>query len=416
MSQDPGPPPAAEAERAALQLLRACATPAGFVAARDPVRNYHRVWSRDGVVCGLAALAAGERPLIDALEATLRTLARHQGRSGQLPSNVAPQQAPGGPGAEVSYGGKAGRVDATLWFILGVSLLGPAAGRWAALRELWPALERALQVVRAWEFNGRGLVYVPRAGDWADEDLLHGYVLYDQALRLWAWRAAAVAARGLGRDATADALREEAAAVERRVRGDFWPEARAAQPLYDPGVLRPHVDARRDHFLAAFEPGGADERFDALGNALCCLLGLARAERLPRVLGRARALLRHGLVPAFAPEVAPGDPGYAVLQATCAGAFRHQPGRYHNGGLWPMVNGFWVLAAHGAGDGALAGALTAGILRAAALEGYAFCEYLDGHTGQAAGVRGQAWSGAAVILATRPAAARALLQASSDDA
>jgi len=50
-------------------------------------------------------------------------------------------------------------------------------------------------------------------------------------------------------------------------------------------------------------------------------------------------------VPAFDPVVQPDEPAYAVLQNTCAGTFRHQPGRYHNGGLWPMVAGFWVLAA-----------------------------------------------------------------------
>ena len=38
-------------------------------------------------------------------------------------------------------------------------------------------------------------------------------------------------------------------------------------------------------------------------------------------------------------------PAYDALQRAAGGAFRNQPGRYHNGGLWPMITGFWALAA-----------------------------------------------------------------------
>jgi hypothetical protein len=38
----------------------------------------------------------------------------------------------------------------------------------------------------AWEFNNKGLLYVPLSGNWADEYITDGYVLYDQLLRVWA--------------------------------------------------------------------------------------------------------------------------------------------------------------------------------------------------------------------------------------
>ena len=102
--------------RKARQLLHECSTSKGFVAAVSPRTNYRRVWARDGCVCGLAALADEDPDLLDTFEATLRTLASHQGPCGQIPSNV-------GLDGEVSYGGPVGRVDATIWFVLGVGWL-----------------------------------------------------------------------------------------------------------------------------------------------------------------------------------------------------------------------------------------------------------------------------------------------------
>ena len=50
--------------------------------------------------------------------------------------------------------------------------------------EKLPQLKKCLSLLDSWEFNNRGFVYVPRSGDWADEYILEGYVLYDQLLRL----------------------------------------------------------------------------------------------------------------------------------------------------------------------------------------------------------------------------------------
>ena len=354
----------------ALALLRRCSTPAGFVAATEDRANYRRVWARDGCVCGLAALVSGDTRLVDTFEATLRTLARHQGRAGQLPSNVAHD-------GRVSYGGNAGRVDATLWFVLGVRLLGHR--RPGVARELAEHVERAAAVLEAWEMNQRGLLYVPRAGDWADEYVLSGYVLYDQALRLWAQGG--------------DALRQ-------RIERSYWPGAGGPDDaLYDPVVLGPLARADRSYFLAAFQPGEACDRFDALGNALCCLLGVGSDAQRGRILAHAEAAMRWDLVPAFDPPIQVGEAEYRVLEGAAQAHLRNTPGRYHNGGLWPMVNGFWVLAARAHSDERLAARLRRGIARAVALGDHAYAEYVDANTGEPGGTLGQAWSAAGAVLA-----------------
>jgi hypothetical protein len=75
-------------------------------------------------------------------------------------------------------------------------------------------------VLDAWEFNGKHLVYVPQSGDWADEYVQHGYVLYDQLLRLWALE---LAAQRYGRADWAD----KAAAIRAVLRRNYWNEPAA---------------------------------------------------------------------------------------------------------------------------------------------------------------------------------------------
>ena len=41
----------------AIELLQKCSSEQGFLASAQDISNYKRVWARDGVICGLAALA-----------------------------------------------------------------------------------------------------------------------------------------------------------------------------------------------------------------------------------------------------------------------------------------------------------------------------------------------------------------------
>src|SRR5450755_3833136 len=97
-----------------LEMLQHCLSPTGFVASPTDIDNYARVWARDGVIEGLAALASGETDLIAGMERTLHTLRQHQGPHGEIPSNVSVD------GSQVSFGRLVGRVDALLWYVIGV--------------------------------------------------------------------------------------------------------------------------------------------------------------------------------------------------------------------------------------------------------------------------------------------------------
>src|SRR3970282_3031591 len=92
----------------AVELLEKVSSSEGFLASAQNISNYKRVWARDGVICGLAALASGDEVLIGTFRKTLETLATNQHRNGTIPSNVMTN----GDVVEVSYGGLAGGGDA----------------------------------------------------------------------------------------------------------------------------------------------------------------------------------------------------------------------------------------------------------------------------------------------------------------
>ena len=73
--------------------------------------------------------------------------------------------------------------------------------------------------------------------------------------------------------------------------------------------------------------------------------------------------------------------------------------QYHNGGIWPMVGGFWVMALAALGQMADARAGLVSLAQVLAHEDWAFGEWFHGETLAPAGMSGQSWSAAAFLLA-----------------
>ncbi|MFD1470023.1 glycoside hydrolase 100 family protein [Hymenobacter caeli] len=399
------PPETAEATRQALALLRAAATPAGFVASPTDVANYQRVWTRDGVITGLAALLAGDEGLRPTFRATLVTLFDHQHPTGFFPSNVTPAT------DRASYGGNCGRVDNVSWAVIGLLHYAHFAPDGPALAAAYlPRVERAFAVLDAWEFNGKHLVYVPQSGDWADEYVQHGYVLYDQLLRVWALELA-------GRHFAHAAWTAQAAVIRQVIQRNYWPDpARDPAELYAPNLVHQLRDAPTGYWLMGFNPARVYAQFDLAANALALLLKIgtpAQDAALRGYLGQRLAALP-GLLPAFDPAIEPTDPLMAELVDNYAYEFRNHPHEFHNGGLWPVWNG-WLGAAlfqhrpPAPGPLLLERLVAANRLNPTDPARWGFYENLHGRTQQPIGVPYCTWSAAGWLLAEAAARGRHLL-------
>lgn len=131
-------------------LLGAARSDRGFLASASDISNYKRIWARDGVICGLAALMDGNKSLIDTFKSTLETLASHQHELGHIPSNVHFKE---DGKSEVSFGGLAGRVDTISWFIIGVCNYASHTGDRDFFKKMLPKIHKGFQLLKAWEFN-----------------------------------------------------------------------------------------------------------------------------------------------------------------------------------------------------------------------------------------------------------------------
>jgi len=391
--------------RRAISLLHECSTEHGFLASPTELANYRRIWARDCGVMSLAALLSEEDELIETCRRSLETLARYQGPHGEIPSNVDPAT------ERVSYGGTAGRVDADLWFVICCGEYWRATGDDNFLNLMLEPLEKVRFLLGTWEFNARGLLYIPPTGDWADEYLQSGYVLYDQLLYLQAQREFCEMHRHLHRTADHE-LDDRVSRLKHLIRANYWFADRDTLPddvyhevLYEKG--RKAAPYRQgSYWMPFFSPLGYGYRFDAMANALVMLLDIADASQCEAVDDYIAQRIVHEdvmLLPAFDPVVTPKDEECEDLQMTFSYSFKNAPYEYHNGGLWPLVTGFYAASLAKRGNTDLARRYCSGIHTAngMAMDGQAwsFPEYLHGKKYTPGGTSRMGWSAASAVIA-----------------
>jgi glycogen debranching enzyme len=85
--------------------------------------------------------------------------------------------------------------------------------------------------------------------------------------------------------------------------------------------------------------------------------------------------------------------------------FKNKPYEFHNGGLWPMVTGFYACDLARRGRQIEAQRFVEGLNRANALpmdgEPWGFAEYIHGKNLTPSGTKHQGWSAAAAIIGQR---------------
>ena len=131
-------------------------------------------------------------------------------------------------------------------------------------------------------------------------------------------------------------------------------------------------------------------------------------------IGTEPPTLKMALLPAFYPVIEPMDRDWEELQTTFSYSFKNRPHEYHNGGLWPMVTGFYVadLARRGRYD--MAQRFLDGIHAANAMtmdgEAWSFPEYVHGVRLTPGGTSRLGWSAAAAVIGGHAVAGEPVLK------
>lgn len=326
-----------------LDTLKRCASKKGFLASTTRLYNYCRVWARDGVITGLASLLTNNSHLIDTFAKTLDTLAENQGKHGQIPSNVCIFT------GAVSYGMTAGRVDASLWYVIGCGQYFKHTGDRGFLEKHKKHIDSTMQILEAWEFNQKDFIYVPMSGDWADELPREGYLLYDQLLYYWAIEEYIYILETLGENSFYWATKQTR--LKSKIHTNFWldtdeiDEKYVYHPDFFYSFYKRHKE-RQEYWYEGFSPKSFHSRFDALANILTILLGFSDFEKTERIIEYVSGIIGAGyLVPAFYPIITPKEKvKWEEISHSYSFHFKNTSYHSHNGGLWPMVTGFYIAA------------------------------------------------------------------------
>jgi len=365
--------PVEEAKEAALEVL--------LHNARGPYRSlprtagwgYPEPYTRDLMISALGILASGNEELMRSLRQVLETCAGNQTEHGHIPSLV---HDPHDRGAS----------DTTPLFLMALALYRNVTGEKDFLEE---AARKSLTWMDYQSPSDRVMVAQQPTSDWRDEQWVQGYGLYVNTivytyLRLFG--------------------HHRKASILRSFMGRFVITAEAPHRHVHEGLVVPH----KPYYALWSYKLYRSERFDLLGNSLAVLSGLASPSRAKSLIRwveeesqalRERGQLALDLPPNLLPYILPTDPDWRPRYERFG-----QPGEYHNGGVWPFICAFYIVAALAAGLPKIAESNFAALTRAVRLArdqslSFGFNEWLRAQDGAVMGQDWQTWSAAMYLYA-----------------
>ncbi|MBO9650459.1 MAG: glycoside hydrolase [Variovorax sp.] len=369
--------------QASLELLERNLTPHGILAASRTeaavARRYTRIFGRDAAICVMAMCGSGVPSLEQGAVASLEALAAQQAPNGQVPKYVDPE----GLDADFWY---LGCIDATLWWLIAVDHVRRAGSVDAAHWQ--DGVERAINWLLAQEHQHFRLLQQNEASDWADIMPRSGYVLYTNALWYEVKRRFALA---------------HAEETHYHFNHLFNPFQRDL-PEYHRARLLGHYArrGRRDPglYLSFVNLSVVGDEGDVFGNLLAIqgrLADEAMSHRIVNTIATAQAAEPWPVRVALHP-LTQQHPLWRPYMARHQQNLMHQ---YHNGGIWPFVGGYWVLALAQLGLRQQAWQALAHLARANAHGDWRFTEWFHGRTLEPMGMAGQSWNAATFLLAHR---------------
>ncbi len=323
-----------ETKEKSLELLEEIETPKGFVASSVNVDNYRRVFSRDGIIAGLASIKFKNKNLIETFKQTLLTLKRNQDHTGRIPSNVSLDE------QKISYGTTVGRVDSSIWYVIGCCKYYFETNDQEFLDEVSDSIHKTIFYLECLELNGRGFLYIPPGGDWADEYINEGYVLFDQVLYL-------IALDHYYKVFREARIQDKKEHLKKIIKVNFFPKKKNIhdENVYQNKLFEKVLENYKSPVpIASFSAFGANYYYDLFGLALtffCDFLSQEEKDEINQELVKTYDK-ELPVWPAFYPIINEKNPDWKKLNNNYIFRFKNKANEYHNGGLWPIAYGFYL--------------------------------------------------------------------------
>lgn len=384
---------------------------------------YQQVWARDSMVCGFGLLVSANEEGRNIHKRSLETLRRFQSELGKIPHNVGMTNV--SDPALVAHGGSlkvegmegkpiqdtahAGCVDGNLWYIVGQYFNYCITKDKPYLKEAWESLEKALLWLRYQDSNECGLLEVHEAKDWADLFGNRYNVLFDNVLYYASWKAMGMMAEELGRDGTY--YFKIAEDVKKKINilmwvgpeepNDYnWVANNRKEWLYPMKRMEAEL-VERPFYMPYVAFRDFPDRFDTLANLLAIIFGVADKIKAHKILGYIEGcgLNEPFPVEAVYPVIYPGDKDWREYYRV---RNLNQPHHYHNGGAWPFIGGFYIVALIQAGrydEAEYQFKKLTEMNKLGKKHEWEFNEWFHGESGKPMGYGGQSWSCAMYVFA-----------------
>jgi len=337
--------------------------------------GYPEPYTRDLMFSILGISVSDNQMLMESIRKVLKTLAKNQTERGHIPSLVNDKE-------------DRGASDTTPLFLLATGIFRKVTGESDFLQE---AVEKSLKWMEYQCPSDRCLVAQQPTSDWRDEQWVIGYGLYVNTLVYCYLRI-------LGKDKRAEKMRHEMSKFT--ITG-----GNSHKHVHEGLVVK-----NKPYYAFWSYKIYSSERFDLLGNSLAILSGLASPTRADEMISwieeecetlRKKGKLAVNLPPNFFPYINPDDPDWHPRYDSF-----NKPGEYHNGGIWPFIEGFYVAALVAANRFSLAEEKLVELThciklpRAESVD-FGFNEWVKAQDGKPMGQDWQTWSAALYLYAAK---------------
>jgi len=293
-----------EAYEKAIEVLEKCITPIGFTAANP---SYQAIWSRDSMITSLGASLVPKKEFKEAFKKSLITLSKKQSELGQIPNAVHINN------LKADFAS----IDSSLWFIIGEFIYAKRYNDKSLLNKHKKNIQKAFLWLRYQDFGEDGLLVQPSTSDWQDcfphryGHTIHSQALYYKVLTLL----------------NQEKLKQK---IKRRINkpnGGLWNK-------------NYFYSYRWKNHNKHHEIG---EWFDSLANLLSIIYGLANINQSEKILNyiKKKKIDYPYPVKTIYPCIIKNSKDWYDYFYDCEAQIHHH---YINGGIWPYIGGFYVLA------------------------------------------------------------------------
>ncbi len=368
------------AEKAALEVLLHNSKGPFLDLPRTAGWGYPEPYTRDLLISVLGIAVSKNPALIRSMRNVLEILAKNQSEKGQIPSLVHDKD-------------NLGSSDTTPLFLMAVGIFREVLDNPFFLKN---AVDKALLWMEYQCPTEHYLIAQQPTSDWRDEQWVPGYGLFVNTLTYTGLQL-------LKKDESSENLRNS-------MNLPTYASDKTQTELQEGLAIK-----NKPYYALWSYKVFSNERFDLLGNSIAILSGIASLSRAKEIIDwvekscssmRKNEELSVDVPPNFFPFIQPEDADWLPRYSEF-----NRPGDYHNGGIWPFINGFYIAALVAAEKYDLAEqsllALTklVKIARNKELE-FGFNEWYKAQDGKPMGQDWQTWSASNYLYAARCVAER----------